>query len=114
MAVSKIPDAFAVESAELLSSGFTANVKDNGGCWLRKTGRICFINMDFKGVNVGSSGYRTGVILPEGFRPMQDTSFLVADGSITGQSVGRILPDGTVNVFFGSTKYAQGVACYIC
>ena len=116
MAESTIKCVNKIEFASLLTSGYTANItKANDANWVIRSGNVATLRLNIKGVNVSSGSFSSGVLIPEGYRPRFDISFIAGDGSATGQTVGIITAAGVLSgIYFGSTGYLQGTFTYVC
>lgn len=116
MAESVIKCVNKIESSPLLASGYTANItKSNDDNWVMRSGNVATLRLNIKGVNVSSGSFNSGVLIPEGYRPRYNISFIAGDGSATGQTVGTITAAGILSgIYFGSTGYLQGTFTYIC
>ena len=117
MAESVIKYENKIEAVPLLDSGYTANITkvNNDNNWVMRSGHVATLRLNIKGVNVSSGNVNSGVLIPEGYRPVYEINFIVADGSATGQTVGVITTTGVIRgIWFGPTGYLQGTFTYIC
>lgn len=92
---------------DALPSGTTEN---GPGSWLDKFGCLVIISFNLK--TTASNPVDIPGFIPAGYRPKNSISIVLSDGGGSNVTIGKLSTDGSVTLYFGSTKCAQGSVAY--
>ena len=96
-----------VSSATFVNSKLPSGVT-NQGCTAYKIGRVVVMTLNLKASTQLAPATINQDFIPNSHKPAYGISLMLSDGTATGQSVGTLNPTGTLIIYFGANKYAQG------